>query len=134
MDNLTKEERSVVMSKVRSKDTKPELTIRYIIHKAGYRYRLHKKSLPGKPDLVFASLRKIINVNGCFWHGHSCKAGRIPKSNVQFWINKIEANKARDRKNMRKLNRLGWSVKTIWECQTKDEVRVKNRLLRYLTS
>ena len=134
MDNLTKEERSVVMSKVRSKDTKPELTIRYIIHKAGYRYRLHKKSLPGKPDLVFASLGKIINVNGCFWHGHSCKAGRIPKSNVQFWVNKIEANKARDKKNMRKLNRLGWSVKTIWECQTKDEVRVKNRLLRYLTS
>ena len=134
MDNLTKEERSLVMSKVRSKDTKPELTIRYIIHKAGYRYRLHKKSLPGKPDLVFASLGKIINVNGCFWHGHSCKAGRIPKSNVQFWVNKIEANKARDKKNMRKLNRLGWSVKTIWECQTKDEVRVKNRLLRYLTS
>jgi DNA mismatch endonuclease (patch repair protein) len=132
MDNLTKEERSVVMSKVRSKDTKPELTIRYIIHKEGYRYRLHKKSLPGKPDLVFASLGKIINVNGCFWHGHSCKAGRIPKSNVQFWVNKIEANKARDRKNMRKLNRLGWSVKTIWECQTKNKSKLTDRLLRFL--
>jgi len=133
MDNLTKEERSVVMSKVRSKDTKPELTIRYIIHKEGYRYRLHQKALPGKPDLVFAGLGKIINVNGCFWHGHCCKAGRIPKSNVQFWVNKIEANKARDRKNMRKLNRLGWSVKTIWECQTKNEITLTKRLIKYLS-
>lgn len=133
MDNLTKKERSLQMGKIRSKDTKPELTVRYIIHNAGYRYRLHRKDLPGKPDLVFVSLGKIVNVNGCFWHGHKCSAGRIPKSNVEFWTNKIQTNKERDKRNLKKLNKLGWSVKTVWECQTKNRTKLAQRLLSYLS-
>jgi DNA mismatch endonuclease (patch repair protein) len=134
MDTLTKEARSILMSKIRSKDTRPELTVRNILHKVGYRYRLHRKDLPGKPDLVFVGLKKVINVNGCFWHGHKCPAGRIPKSNVDFWTKKIQTNQERDVRNLRKLNRLGWSVKTIWECQTKNRIKLSKRLLHFLTS
>lgn len=132
MDNLSKTERSDLMRKVKSKNTKPEKIVRSIIHKAGFRFRLHAKDLPGKPDLVFPKLGKVINVNGCFWHGHKCSAGRIPKTNVKFWTTKIEANKARDIKNRKKLIQLGWSVKTIWECQTKKPETISKRLIEYL--
>ena len=135
MDNLSKSERSDLMRKIKSKNTKPERIVRSIIHKAGFRFRLHAKDLPGKPDLVLPRLSKVINVNGCFWHGHKCSLGdRTPKSNIQFWVNKIEANKARDIKNRKKLSNLGWSVKTIWECQLNDHDKLLARLSKFLNA
>lgn len=133
MDNLSKSERSDLMRKVKSKNTKPEKIVRSIIHKAGFRFRLHAKDLPGKPDIVFPRLVKVINVNGCFWHGRKCAAGdRIPKSNVQFWVDKIETNKARDIRNRNKLAKLGWSIKTVWECQIKKPEALAKRLTKFL--
>jgi len=116
------------MRRIRSKGMKPELLVRSIAHRMGYRFRLHARDLPGRPDLVFRSRRKIIFVNGCFWHGHSCKEGRrVPKSNVDYWMQKIAKNKVRDAKNRRKLKADGWSVLTIWECEKEPEIRQKLR-------
>jgi DNA mismatch endonuclease, patch repair protein len=120
MDRLTPEKRSWLMSRVRSTNTKPEMTVRSALHRLGYRYALHRRDLPGNPDLVFAARGKIIFVHGCFWHGHSCRAGRAQsKSNVAFWENKIETNVRRDRRNIAKLRRDGWGVKIVWECKIK---------------
>ena len=119
MDNLTPRERSAQMALVRSRDTKPEMKVRRFIYKMGYRYRLHRSDLPGKPDIVFSSRKKIIFIHGCFWHGHSCSLGRIPKTRVQFWTEKITTNKIRDEKTLEKLKDLGWAVLVLWECQLK---------------
>ncbi|MFZ3084280.1 very short patch repair endonuclease [Rhodoferax ferrireducens] len=117
MDRLTIEQRSRLMARIKSRDTKPEMAVRSTLHRLGYRYRLHVKGLPGCPDLVFPGRRKIILVHGCFWHGHSCPRGRsVPKSNVDFWTTKIQANRKRDARTLRKLRRVGWSVLTLWEC------------------
>ena len=116
------------MRSVRSKDTKPEKLVRSITHAMGYRYRLHRKDLPGKPDLAFISARKAVFVNGCFWHGHACPKGRLPKSNVEFWSSKIEANKVRDEKNLRALSRMGWKTLTLWECELNDVIGLKKRI------
>lgn len=122
MDTLTPAERSERMSRVRSKDTKPELTIRHLIHRMGFRYRLHARDLPGNPDLVFPSRSKIIFIHGCFWHRHgTCKNTRWPKSRLDFWRPKLEKNQFRDMANRRKLRRLGWRVLVIWECQLNRE-------------
>lgn len=121
-----------MMGKIRSKDTKPELVVRSLAHGLGYRFRLHRKDLPGKPDLVFPRLLKIINVNGCFWHSHKCSAGRMPKSNVDFWTAKIEANKTRDKLNLKKLKKRGWSVLTIWECETTNKKMLQSKLIKFL--
>lgn len=119
-DVFTPEKRSEVMRAVKSGDTKPELALRKALHALGYRYRLHVKDLPGKPDLVLPKYRTVIFVHGCFWHGHSCKRGaRVPKSNIDYWVEKIARNKARDRKNAAALRKLGWRVITLWECQLK---------------
>lgn len=108
------------MSRIRSRNTGPELTVRSTLHKAGYRFRLHASWLPGKPDLVFASRRKIIFVHGCYWHGHSCRWGRAQsKSNRAFWATKLKNNRARDGRTIRRLRREGWSVLVIWQCQIK---------------
>lgn len=108
------------MRAVKSSNTKPELALRKALHALGYRYRLYVKDLPGKPDLVFPKYRTVIFVHGCFWHGHACKRGaRTPKSNVDYWVEKIARNKARDRKNAAALRKLGWGVITLWECQLK---------------
>lgn len=115
-DFLTPEERSARMARIRSKDTKPELMVRKRVWEAGYRYRLHVANLPGKPDLVFPSLRTVVFVHGCFWHGHSCQKGRIPKGNSVFWQTKFEANRLRDRLNRARLRRAGWKVAVVWEC------------------
>jgi DNA mismatch endonuclease, patch repair protein len=110
MDKLTKTARSLLMSRVRSKDSRPELTVRRIVHKMGFRYRLHCGSLPGSPDLVFAGRKKIVFVHGCFWHGHSCRAGRNrPSSNREYWDAKLERNMQRDRIASAELRRKGWS-------------------------
>lgn len=109
------------MSRVRGKDTRPELMVRRLLHGLGYRYRLHRRDLPGTPDLVFPGLRKIILVHGCFWHRHDCPSGRrIPKSNCTFWEEKIESNRSRDVKNLKALQGLGWDVLVIWECEVRD--------------
>lgn len=106
------------MQAVKAKDTTPEMHIRRILHALGYRYRLHVKTLPGTPDLVFRSRRKIIFVHGCFWHGHDCRRGaRIPKTNIQYWKEKISRNRQRDARVLDTLRELGWSVFTVWECQ-----------------
>lgn len=118
MDRISVERRSALMSRIRSKDTKPELIVRRLLHGLGYRYVLHDARLPGRPDLVFPSRRKVIFVHGCFWHGHSCPRGFTAKSNAQFWAAKIAGNKQRDRRNNRALNALGWQVCTVWECAT----------------
>jgi DNA mismatch endonuclease (patch repair protein) len=132
MDNLTPEQRSAQMSKVRSKDTKPEMFVRRLVYGMGYRYRLHDGKLPGKPDLTFSSRRKVIFVHGCFWHGHDCQLGRIPKSRVEFWVGKIETNRSRDEANIEKLGRLGWKSQVVWECQLRDADRLAGKIKRFL--
>ncbi|MGC9454641.1 MAG: very short patch repair endonuclease [Phycisphaerae bacterium] len=118
MDTLSQTERSRVMSLVKSKDTRPERLVRSVIHRMGYRYRLHVRDLPGCPDIVFPSRKKVILVHGCFWHQHNCRMGRrMPKSRRTFWQRKLEGNKQRDRCQRRKLRRRGWQVLTVWECQ-----------------
>ncbi len=132
--------RSRVMAAVRGKDTAPELAVRRLAHALGYRFRLHgrcaKASLPGRPDLVFASRRKVIFVHGCFWHRHACPRGRsTPRANARFWRDKFAANVARDRRVASRLRRLGWGVMTVWECQTVPSRRptLTRRLERFLS-
>ncbi|WP_109477331.1 very short patch repair endonuclease [Paraburkholderia sp. C35] len=123
-------DRSQIMRSVRSTDTQPELAVRRMVFELGYRYRLHRKDLPGRPDLAFIGLRKVIFVHGCFWHGHTCKRGaRRPKTNVDYWKEKIARNVARDASNESKLTASGWDVLTVWECElTKpEELRAKLR-------
>ena len=111
-------ERSRVMRAVKSKDTKPELIVRRLLHKQGYRYRLHRTDLPGKPDLTFPIRRKVIFIHGCFWHGHDCKRGaREPKTNVAYWREKIARNRARDAEHQVRLVEFGWRAVTLWECE-----------------
>lgn len=133
VDNLSPAERSETMARVHSKNSRPEMTVRRITHAMGYRYRLHRKELPGKPDLVFPSRRKIIFVNGCFWHRHAgCALARLPKSRVNFWIPKLEGNRKRDIRNKRALAKEGWKVLTLWECGLKDIDRLEARIKRFL--
>ena len=134
VDNFTPEIRSKIMAAIKSKNTAPEMAIRRALHRRGFRYALHATDLPGKPDLVFRSRRKIVFVNGCFWHGHCCDKGRLPKSRIRFWSAKIDANRARDRKTARQLRQDGWSVMTVWQCQTKDLEKLADRIARFLES
>lgn len=130
---MTSEQRSRTMRSVKSQDTEPELTVRRLLHKMGFRYRLHRKDLPGKPDIVFASRKKVIFIHGCFWHGHYCKrGGRRPKTNKEYWQSKIERNVQRFDKQIKELAEEEWSVLTIWECQLKDTEVLKDSLIRFL--
>ena len=131
-DRLSPERRSALMSKISSKDTAPELLVRSIAHRLGYRFRLHRHDLPGTPDLVFPRLGKIIFVHGCFWHGHYCKREKMPKSRVAFWSEKILSNKARDRRNHLRLVELGWQCKAIWECEIKHPAKVTAKIAAFL--
>ena len=134
MDTLTKIERSERMSRVKGRDTTPEFTVRRLVHGLGYRYRLHAHDLPGKPDIVFRSRRKVIFVHGCFWHRHAnCSLARLPKSRPEFWIPKLEGNRERDARNMRALRAVGWKCITIWECELYDIARVGRRMRTFLT-
>lgn len=133
MDKVSQEKRSEIMSKVRNKNTKPELTVRSLAHRLGYRFRLHRKDLPGKPDLVFPKFKKVIFVHGCFWHGHDCKAGKNrPKSNIEFWEKKLSGNIERDKKNLKALSKLGWEPLIIWECETKNHAQLSNSIQQFL--
>ena len=117
-DHVTKEKRSWLMSQVKSKNTTPELIVRKYLHKKGLRYRLHKKDLPGKPDIVLSKYRTIIFVNGCFWHGHKgCKKARLPKTRSAWWEGKMASNQRKDKKNKTALKREGWNVIVVWQCK-----------------
>ena len=132
-DNISKERRSANMRAVRSQDTKPEIRVRQIVHRLGYRFRLHRRDLPGKPDLAFPSRKMAIFVHGCFWHQHKgCRRGNMPQTNTGFWRSKLERNAARDSKQLAALKTSGWRALVIWECEIKDEKRVVARLRRFL--
>jgi DNA mismatch endonuclease (patch repair protein) len=131
-DNRSVKSRSALMSRIGGKDTAPELAVRRLLHRFGYRFRLHRKELPGTPDIVFPSRRKVIFVNGCFWHAHGCRIGRPPKSRPEFWLPKLERNRSKDKLNRRKLRRMGWEVLTVWQCQTRSAEQLKARLSFFL--
>lgn len=125
--------RSRTMRAVRSKNTKPELKLRQLLHRAGYRFRLYRKDLPGSPDLVFPRRKAVIFVHGCFWHGHHCRRGaRMPKANAEYWAAKIARNIARDARSKEALEAAGWRVYLVWECQLKDAQAVLTRASEFL--
>jgi DNA mismatch endonuclease (patch repair protein) len=132
MDTVSSVVRSEIMRRVRSENTKPEMLVRRLVHAMGFRYRLHRKSLPGCPDLVFSTRHKVIFVHGCFWHGHRCEAAKLPASNAEYWQAKRNRNVARDRRNLRSLGRIGWRAFVIWECELRDMERTRKRLLKFL--
>ncbi|MDR3554569.1 MAG: very short patch repair endonuclease [Syntrophobacteraceae bacterium] len=133
MDTLTPAQRSEIMCRVRGKDTKPEMVVRSLVHHMGYRYRLHKGDLPGRPDLAFPKSRKVIFVHGCYWHRHDgCPNARIPKSRVEFWTSKLEGNKDRDRANESQLAKLGWRYLVIWECELRDKHVLHDRITAFM--
>lgn len=131
-DNRTPASRSALMSRIGGKHTVPEVFVRRMLHELGYRFRLHRKDLPGTPDIVFPSRRKVIFVNGCFWHAHGCGIGQPPKSRRRFWVTKLERNRARDRRNVADLRAMGWRALTVWQCQTKAPKRLTRRLRLFL--
>lgn len=131
-DTVDKETRSRIMSRIRGKNTGPEMRVRKALTALGYRYRIHARGLPGTPDLLFARRKKVVRVNGCFWHGHYCKT-KVPASNQGFWIPKLEANALRDVRNERRLRRAGYGVITVWECQiNEDPTGTMRRVTRLL--
>ncbi len=131
MDTISKQHRSWNMSRIRSENTSPERLVRSLLHGMGYRFRLHRKDLPGKPDIVLPKYKTVIEVRGCFWHRHQgCKQASTPKSNEAFWQEKFSRNVARDRRNTRLLKKLGWRVIIIWECETKAENRLMKKLAK----
>jgi DNA mismatch endonuclease, patch repair protein len=134
VDMVPPERRSEIMRRITGKDTEPELAVRRLLHRLGYRFRLYRKDLPGKPDIVLPKLRTVILVHGCFWHGHGCSPkNRRPKSNTEYWNLKIDRNSKRDAENLIKLRSLGWKAVVIWACETKDltalEIRLQQELL-----
>lgn len=135
MDTLTKAERSKRMGLIRSRDTTVELAVRRIVHALGFRYRLHRADLPGTPDMVLPSRRAAIFVHGCFWHRHAgCRLARLPKSNLDFWLQKLDSNRRRDIRNRRRLRRAGWHSLVVWECELSDPAAVRLRIKRFLSA
>jgi DNA mismatch endonuclease (patch repair protein) len=133
MDKLTTERRSANMRKIKSKGMKPEMVVRRLAHALGYRFRLHRRDLPGKPDLVFVGKRKAIFVHGCFWHQHSaCREGRVPGSNVGYWGPKLKRNVERDAYNQAALQAAGWETLTVWECEISSATELSTRLDHFL--
>lgn len=120
------------MASVRTRGTGPEKAVRSMLHRLGYRYSLARTDLPGKPDLVFVGRRKVIFVHGCFWHGHTCRYGNLPKTRLGYWKPKIAANRARDRKQANRLRKAGWSVMIVWQCQLRDRKRLQPRIEGFL--
>lgn len=132
-DNLTAKQRKRNMSAIKSRDTKPEITVRSIVHRLGFRFRLHSTKLVGKPDIVLPKHKKIILVHGCFWHIHDCKRGNVtPKTNVEYWQTKRLRNIARDKANLKVYKRESWKVLTVWECEIKDADKLERRLKKFL--
>ncbi len=132
-DVLTREQRHRNMSAIRGAHTKPEMIVRSLAHRLGYRFRLHRRDLPGKPDLVFPAQRKVIFVHGCFWHMHDCKYGRVtPATNAEFWRNKRMSNVERDGRHLKSLRQDGWRVLVVWECETREPEKLAKKLDRFL--
>jgi DNA mismatch endonuclease, patch repair protein len=132
-DVHSREQRSFNMSRIRYRDTRPEMIVRSLVHRLGYRYRLHKRDLPGKPDLVLVRHKKIIDVYGCFFHMHKCKYGTVtPATNAEFWEQKRTSNRKRDQRNQMILKRDGWRVMIVWECETRDRKRLEKKLVGFL--
>ena len=133
-DTLTPAQRSYNMSRIRSTHTKPEMVVRKMLFGMGFRYRLHGRGLPGKPDLVFSSARAVLFVHGCFWHMHRCRYGKpAPATNATFWVEKRRGNRERDSRNRHALRKDGWKVFEVWECHTKDEPRLRTKILPLVT-
>lgn len=133
MDTITPAQRSELMSRIRSKDTTPELVVRRILHRLGYRFRLHRNDLPGRPDIVLPRHRKVILVHGCFWHGHTCRLASKPKSNSGYWGEKILKNQRRDAQNRRLLEDAGWKVLELWECEIRARIGLEEKLSEFMT-
>lgn len=122
------------MASVGTKDTKPEMIVRRHLHRLGFRYRLHRRDLPGSPDLVFPALKKVVFVHGCYWHGHECRWGKLPKSNATYWQDKIQTNRKRDARNVADLRSLGWDVYTVWQCELREKDAALDRIVEFLGS
>lgn len=134
MDKFTPDKRSEIMKKIKAQDTKPEMIVRKLVHGMGYRYRLHRKDLPGHPDLVFPSKMKVIFVNGCFWHQHTnCMISHTPKSNQEYWIPKLKRTVKRDLDNYDKLKHLGWDFLILWECEIKQNESLRETIITFLS-
>lgn len=131
-DHVPPERRSYILAKVGQRNTGPELALRQTLHALGYRYRLHRSSLPGRPDIVFPSRRRVIFVHGCFWHGHGCRWGKLPKSRVDYWQHKIETNREHDRDVLTRLSEAGWEALVVWQCEMKDIEATLNRVRTFL--
>ena len=133
VDTVSPEVRSRIMARVKSKDTRPELLLRRLLHGLGYRYRLHRRDLPGRPDIVFPSRKKVVFVNGCFWHSHSgCPRATRPVANREYWLAKLKNNSERDERNLSLLEESGWQTATVWECQLADLEAVAQRMTKFL--
>lgn len=132
MDKVSAKQRSENMRRIRQRNTAPEIQVRRSLHSMGFRFRLHRRDLPGKPDIVLPRHRVAIFVHGCFWHLHDCRDGRIPKSNVDFWTKKLTRNCERDEQHLADLTRLGWDPIVVWECETEDESKLKELLRKAL--
>lgn len=133
MDTISPAKRSALMSRIRSKDTKPEMAVRSMLHALGYRFRLHRKDLPGRPDIVLPRHRKIVLVQGCFWHGHNCRLASHPKSNAGYWSAKISGNRARDARNRATLEMQGWKILELWECEIHKPEQLYAALCAFMT-
>jgi len=132
-DVFSREKRSDIMSRVKNRDTKPELIVRSTLHKMGYRFRLHRRDLPGNPDIVLPKHKKVIFVHGCFWHGHKgCPRSSRPSSNKKFWNEKIDKNIKRDKNVRKELKRSGWDIMVIWQCEIKDSEKLQRKLTKFL--
>ena len=131
-DMVSQARRSEIMAKIHSADTIPEVELRRILHNLGYRFRLHRRDLPGKPDVVLPKYRAVILMHGCFWHGHSCKDGRRPASNTEYWNRKLDRNNLRDKQTVVDLRRQGWKCLVVWECQLKNREELAERITRFL--
>lgn len=135
MDTLSSKQRSERMARITGKNSKPEMRVRRLIHGMGYRYRLHDPRLPGKPDMVFPGRRKVIFVHGCFWHRHpdpECPLARLPKSRLDFWLPKLEANRERDLRQQSELKAMGWDFEVVWECELRHEEQLRNKIVAFL--
>jgi len=133
-DVFAPEKRSLIMSRIKGRDTRPEILVRSLLHRMGYRFRLHRRDLPGCPDIVFAKHRKVIFVHGCFWHGHpGCRRSERPTANREFWQKKLSGNVERDRKNRLELEKLGWKILIVWTCETRDVARLEGVLKHFMS-
>lgn len=131
-DTVPQKTRSRIMRSVGTRNTGPEVAVRKLLSSLGYRYRLHRRDLPGTPDIVFAGRRKVVFVHGCFWHGHRCRYGKLPKSKIEYWRPKIENNRKRDAKNMKSLRDEGWKAAVVWQCELRNERNAQKKLKAFL--